>query len=331
MKTINKYPIFISIIFCFLSFPLLGQSTDVVYTSQSSGSLTLNAADCLYDYWNYSWEIIVPKNTPIKLSCSKNTYDYFEMDIDDDVIFSSSDHEIFSKTVVSKTGLIEIFSEDGGCGKPSTSVFTVNFSIDASYTLIQNASVSENAVIGGKLDVKGNVSIGPYRNSVASLQVYNTNNLYSISSFSVGNSTGPIYGIQSDVYNFSGPGYGIYSNVSGAGTANQRWAGYFTGGDVEVNIGNLKVTGGGKVGIGTTTPRANLEVFGNNTTPKMALRFTGADQFAKSYIQSDTDGHYLELGTFGTSVLPDIYNNAVVVDSVFQTWKDINKKNKVKE
>ncbi len=63
----------------------------------------------------------------------------------------------------------------------------------------------------------------------------------------------------------------------------------------------MTIDNNGKVGIGTTNPRGNLEVFGNNITPKVALRFTGSDQYASNYIQSDTDGHYLEFSTFGTS------------------------------
>lgn len=63
----------------------------------------------------------------------------------------------------------------------------------------------------------------------------------------------------------------------------------------------MTIDNNGKVGIGTTNPRGNLEVFGNNVTPKVALRFTGSDQYASNYIQSDTDGHYLEFSTFGTS------------------------------
>ena len=64
------------------------------------------------------------------------------------------------------------------------------------------------------------------------------------------------------------------------------------------NIWNLNT---GNVGIGTTNPRGMLEVFGNNVTPKVALRFTGSNQSASNYIQSDTDGHYLEFSAFGTS------------------------------
>ncbi|NDP22876.1 MAG: hypothetical protein GZ091_17630 [Paludibacter sp.] len=67
----------------------------------------------------------------------------------------------------------------------------------------------------------------------------------------------------------------------------------------------------GRLGIGTITPRAALEVFGNNATPKIALRFTGADKAATNYIQSDTDGHYLEYGTFGTAYSGTLFGQSL--------------------
>lgn len=74
------------------------------------------------------------------------------------------------------------------------------------------------------------------------------------------------------------------------------------------NIWNLNT---GNVGIGTTTPRGVLEVFGNNKTPKIALRYTGTTQSATNYIQSDTDGHYMEFGTYGTGVTTQIFGSSI--------------------
>lgn len=56
----------------------------------------------------------------------------------------------------------------------------------------------------------------------------------------------------------------------------------------------------GNVGIGTTNPTRALEVFGDNKTPKIALTFSGASQAGVNYIQSVTELHYMEFGTFGT-------------------------------
>ena len=56
--------------------------------------------------------------------------------------------------------------------------------------------------------------------------------------------------------------YGIYSSVTG-GNSDNRWAGYFTGGNVAVMNGN--------VGIGTATPAAQLDVSGTTQTGKLLI------------------------------------------------------------
>ena len=274
MKTTTIRMFFILLVLSFISRPILAQTSQVVYNNpqHTSGSLTLSPADCQYDGWHWGWEINIPANTPIKVTSTINIDVYLQIYTNE----SGSSNSIFNGygpgsnigTAFSSIGKIFVYTEDDGDGAPSSDVFTINFSVDNSYTMNQNTATSGDAIVGGKLDVKGDVEvdshlgIGSAPSSNAKLYINNSQanfSLYSINSLQTAGST---YGLLSNAYNNSGSVYGIYSYVSGGGTANQRWAGYFTGGDVEVYNGNLKVTGNGKVGIGVTDPQGSLQVRG---------------------------------------------------------------------
>jgi len=273
MKTINKYTIFISIILCFFSLPLWGQSTDVVYTSQSSGSLTLNAADCQFDEWNYAWTIHVPINTPIKFSGTTNTFDYFEIDLDDNDIYDSSDPETFSQPIISKSGIINIYCSDGGSGYPTISVFDITFSIDASYTFSQNEFVTGNSVINGnlgigvlapheKLEVNGNIR----GNQTAGAVKFQTDYGYIL--------LGPVNSswahIVTDMPKFiiNKPIYAQTGEISSYLGTNLSLQTY---GTPRMTILNSN----GNVGIGTTTPTQALSVTGRIA---IAPSGTGSDE-----------------------------------------------------
>ncbi|OJV36328.1 MAG: hypothetical protein BGO29_03915 [Bacteroidales bacterium 36-12] len=141
--------------------------------------------------------------------------------------------------------------------------FDVNFSVDDRYQVTNGVNVTgdanfnNNVNINGKLglgtstprenlDVNGNaifserVGIGttPSNNK---LYVYNYNQEYTgFRAYTYKSTSSTVYGIHSSTYNPSGPVLGIYSYVSGGGSNNQRWSGYFSGGDVEITGGKLR-------------------------------------------------------------------------------------------
>ena len=257
MKTTTIRMFFILLVLSFISRPILAQTSQVVYNNpqHTSGSLTLSPADCQYDGWHWGWEINIPANTPIKVTSTINIDVYLQIYTNE----SGSSNSIFNGygpgsnigTAFSSIGKIFVYAEDDGDGAPSSDVFTLNFSVDPSYTVNQNMATSGNAIIGGnalidgKLNIKGDVEvdshlgIGSAPSSNMKLYISNYQANYSLYSVSALQTAGNTYGLFSTAINYSGPVYGIYSNVAGGGTANQRWAGYFTGGDVEVYGGNL--------------------------------------------------------------------------------------------
>ena len=140
---------------------------------------------------------------------------------------------------------------------------------------VTNTTVSNNAYVSQNLSVLGDAGIGTASTSSKRLAVSGANHQYGI--YSANNTTYRVsYGIYSTV---SGTGnsanvYGLYSTVSC--TAPNKWAGYFTGGNVEVTGGILKANDGlivasGDVGIGTTTPQYKLDISGTSRTTGNAI------------------------------------------------------------
>jgi len=248
MKATNIF--FIALILTFISMSIMAQTSQVTYDNpnHTSGSLTLSPADCQFEGWSWGWEIDIPTSTPIKLTSTINLDSYLQIYTND----SGLDNYIFDdygpgsniSTVFSTSGKIFIYAENDDNGIPSNSVFTINFSVDNSYTMSQNTSVAGNAIIG-KLDVKGDallenhVGIGITPLSYSKLMIYNIQNPYSIYNLNSYSSSNSTYGIFTQSCNYSGPVYGLYSSVYGGGAQNRRWAGYFNGGDIELNGGDI--------------------------------------------------------------------------------------------
>jgi len=179
---------------------------------------------------------------------------------------------------------------------------TFSFSED---NTTSSTSVSNNAFVNQGLYVLGNTYIGTSSYNSSALQVAGNNNIYSIYA-SNNNSNLNVYGIYSSAINTSsGSAYGLYSSVFSPSSSSNLWAGYFTGGKVQVNGGNLLITSYGKVGIGTTTPQNALDVYGSVYLPANNSYWIG------SYSDS---GNRLKLNHNGTNAyidyLPNLYFRA---------------------
>ena len=94
----------------------------------------------------------------------------------------------------------------------------------------------------------------------------NSGNMYGVYSANAKNNSGngALYGgyFSATRSTTSGSVYGLYSTVAG-GSTNNRWAGYFTGGNVAVMEGNA--------GIGTATPSAKLHIVSDANTDAAIL------------------------------------------------------------
>lgn len=207
------------------------------------------------DYWNVYKEINIAKNTPIKITYNLYTSDYLYIYTDNSTILDFSGSSTFgSTTIISTTGKFYIYAESS-CGVIYDPIFEVYFEIDNDYVSNGGLWTKGNTFIDGKLgigttepiaklDVRGNayfdnsVGIGMEASNNENLSLF-SQKMYSIKNINHLNSSNSTYGIYSEAINNSGPTYGIYSSVSGGGTQINRWAGYFRGGDVEVNGGNI--------------------------------------------------------------------------------------------
>jgi len=249
MKPFNLYKALLFAIIPFIAFPVLAQSGSYTLTPGDLGNLI---------------SISVPANVPIKI-----TYIY-NQNISVDIFTEYDEYcgdgpDSGQFTTVTPSGYINIYCGDEGNGGPYS--LTLNW-IAGSYSATQDSYIHGNSVVDGNLSIGGLSSSGK-------LGISGGDKLFSLYSYNYNQSPGGSYGIFNNTSNNSGPAYGVYSYVSGGGPANQRWAGYFYGGDVDVNNGNLKVYGAGKVRIGT------------NTAPTQALSVTGRVAIAPSGITSD--------------------------------------------
>lgn len=248
----------------------------------NSGNITMTDYDWVYDWncdcgdYNKTYTLSVSPNTPIKINYTLYAYDYFDIYTIDNGVYrnyislNEPTNGTQTVTVISTTGTIIINLYYGWNGmNTGNTVMELNYSVDPSYTINSNPSIIQNdQYITGKLgigiqpreklDVNGNaiisdkLGIGSPAYSGYKVRLINSTENYSLYSSSSNSSTSPLYGLYSYAYNGTGNVYGIYSSVSGQ--TGKKWAGYFTGGDVAVMSGNM--------GIGTTTPKALLDVAG---------------------------------------------------------------------
>lgn len=181
----------------------------------------------------------------------------------------------------SKSGKVKIiFTSDGSVNyQDGYTGFDIQFAVDDrsevnGLIVTGDSYVSGNSFTAGKLglgttdpqatlDTRGNAyisgltAIGTVPFSGNKFYVYNstenaalrastsritTSSVYGICSSGYNYSSGTTYGLYSTAYSVSGSAYGLYSSVSG-GSSSKKWAGYFTGGTVEVNDGKLHLNG----------------------------------------------------------------------------------------
>jgi hypothetical protein len=258
---------------------IMAMNSTVVYDNpqHTSGSFTLLASDCAQQGWYYYFEVTgLPLNSLVKIDCNYNDKVYAEIYNESDEWPVSGDGPgSTSSSISTSTGKLCVYIQDEWMGGPYS--FTFKFST-GSYAANTDSYIHGNSIIDG------NVGIGTTYTS-GKLTVANNNRSFGLVSGSSCNSTSPSYGIYSSAYNFSGPVYGIYSHVYGGGTSNQRYSGYFNGGDVAVM--------NGKMGLGTETPNWKLDIQGTGLNAGIHLGKT--DNVTASW--------YLHPGRLGTGEL----------------------------
>ena len=300
-------------IFTILTFFLLVVTSLEAQTN--SGSITMTDNDWIYDwdcdcgdyYKNYT--ISVSPNTPIKINCTFYTYDYLGIYTNDNGIYKNymslyePTNGTQAATIISSTGTIYISLYWGyntmNTGDP---VFEINYSVDPNYTISTNPSIIQNdQYIGGKLgigvqpkeklEVNGSailnnkLTLGTSSiSSDSKFYLYNNTDYYSQRIYNYKSSTSPTFGLYSYASNYSGNVYGLYSSVGGQ--TGKKWAGYFTGGDVAVMSGNL--------GIGTTTPKAHLDITGGSGG--LAITGTNLDPYFSDKLLPFKNSRKLILG-----------------------------------
>jgi hypothetical protein len=145
-------------------------------------------------------------------------------------------------------------------------------------------------------------------------------------------STGTNYGIYSYAYSNNSSStvstYGLYSNASKSGTSGtvygvyssvtggeRRYAGYFTGGDVSANNGNLFVTNG-KLGVGTANPLANFHNNSGANNSYAAILATSAEDnklVVSSFTTQPVNGKVFSImHEFGNSQATDYRDNGFI-------------------
>lgn len=260
MKTNNIYKTLLLSIISMITLPILAQS----------GSYTLTTNNL-----NIVKSITVPANVPIKITCNFNQNVYVDIWSDNDE-YEGDGPDSWQFTTTSSQGNIFIYCADEGNGGPYT--FTLNW-VAGSYSAVEDSYIHGNSV------VDGNISVGALSSS-GKLGIVGMDKQVSIYSYNYNQSPYGSYGLNANISNSSGPVYGVYSYVSGGGSSNQRWSGYFYGGDLVVNSG--------KIGVGTTSPKANMDVIGeikSTLSGVSNIRMTGGTY--SSLLRNDGSNTYL--------------------------------------
>jgi hypothetical protein len=200
--------------------------------------------------------------------------------------FSGTKNGVISTMIPTGRAQITFTSDGSVCYASNPSLYSglnISFAVDNDYVVNNNLHVSGNTQTNGNELVAGNLGIGT---TTPTKKLEILEGVGGRFTFSAANCTSG-YEVAQTINN---TGYKL--NI---GTTVRDYRIAINGTD------KFAINTSGYTGIGTGTPRDVLEVFGNNISPKSSLRFTGTTQAAKSYIQSDTDGHYMEFGTFGTA------------------------------
>ncbi len=343
-------------VLCFIlaTLPLHGQTSQVVYNNpeHTSGSLTLSASDCTYYYWYYDWEITVPVNTPIKVTTQ--LYYGVHLDVYTDTpwsyqtIFYDTAPGASTTTIISNTGSIYVYCSDYYSITPTSDVFTITFEVDSTiYSPVENLHVPGKLSVMTGLDVFGNTNIhgstginnklgiGANPNYDSKMYVYNYNkDNRAIYLYSYKSSSSSLYGLYSSATNRTGDVYGIYSTVSGA--TDKKWAGYFNGGDVEINGGSLKTSNNFFLGAGNNQFVFHTQYWLPNDPPKIfiapKISNTNEWDWSKQIILNHEGSILISGGKLGvgTTQVPSDYKLAVagkiiaeeVVISQHGSWPD---------
>lgn len=196
--------------------------------------------------------------------------------------------------------------------------------------MLGNTRMGQNASNAGSLNIS---NTGQYGIHLASTST--NRSAYGIYSTAIGTGNNlNMYGLYSSASNSTGNVYGIYSTVSGA--TDKKWAGYFNGGDVEINGGSLKTSNNFFLGAGNNQFVFHTQYWLPNDPPKIfiapKISNTNEWDWSKQIILNHEGSILISGGKLGvgTTQVPSDYKLAVagkiiaeeVVISQQGSWPD---------